>query len=117
MRFDVQNTKLCDPVLLQEVQEFADQCYSRAYFRLKNSNGQLSDATINSVGWIGSSYFLNTSGYYDYYTAMTPRSQWSYNSSRDSGYPDIRLYPVNSNVSPYPTDIMTAPLPTVVVST
>lgn len=88
MRFDVQNTKLRDPVLLQEVQEFADQCYSRAYFRLKNSNGQLSDATINSVGWIGSSYFLNTSGYYDYYTAMTPRSQWPYNSSRDSGYPD-----------------------------
>lgn len=88
MRFDVQNTKLRDPVLRQEVQEFADQCYSRAYFRLKNSNSQLSDATINSVGWIGSSYFLNTSGYYDYYTAMTPRSQWPYDSGRDSGYPD-----------------------------
>lgn len=88
MRFDVQNTKLRDPVLLQEVQDFANQCYSRAYFRLKNSNSQLSDATINSVGWIGSSYFLNTSGYYDYYTAMTPRSQWLYDSSRDSGYPD-----------------------------
>lgn len=88
MRFDVQNTKLRDPVLLQEVQDFADQCYSRAYFRLKNSNSQLSDATINSVGWIGSDYFLNTSGYYDYYTATTPRSQWPYNSSRDSGYPD-----------------------------
>lgn len=59
-----------------------------AYFRLKNSNTQLSDATINSVGWIGSDYFLNTSGYYDDYTAMTPRSQWPYDSVRDSGYPD-----------------------------
>ena len=88
LRFDVQNTKLRDPVVLQEVQDFANQCYSRAYFRLKNSNSQLSDATINSVGWIGSDYFLNTSGYYDYYTAMTPRSQWPYSSSRDSGYPD-----------------------------
>ena len=88
MRFDVQNTKLRDPVLLQEVQDFANQCYSRAYFRLKNSNSQLSDATINSVGWIGSDYFLNTSGYYDYYTASTPRSQWPYDSTRDSGYPD-----------------------------
>ncbi|WP_168402933.1 conjugal transfer protein TraG N-terminal domain-containing protein [Erwinia amylovora] len=88
MRFDVQNTRLRDPVLLQEVQEFADQCYSRAYFRLKNSNSQLSDATINAVGWIGSSYFLNTAGYYDDYTAMKPRSQWPYDSSRDSGYPD-----------------------------
>jgi hypothetical protein len=88
MRFDVQNSKLRDPVLLQEVQDFANQCYSRAYFKLKNSNSQLSDATINSVGWIGSSYFLNTSGYYDYYTAMTPRSQWPYDSARDDGYPD-----------------------------
>ncbi len=88
MRFDVQNTKLRDPVLLQEVQDFANQCYSRAYFRLKNSNSQLSDATINSVGWIGSDYFLNTSGYYDYYTASTPRNQWPYDSTRDSGYPD-----------------------------
>ncbi|QLH61940.1 conjugal transfer protein TraG N-terminal domain-containing protein [Serratia symbiotica] len=88
MRFDVQNTKLRDPVLLQEVQDFANQCYSRAYFRLKNSNSQLSDATINSVGWIGSDYFLNTSDYYDDYTSMTPRRQWPYDDSRDSGYAD-----------------------------
>ncbi len=88
MRFDVQNSKLRDPVLLQEVQDFANQCYSRAYFKLKNSNSKLSDATINAVGWIGSSYFLDMSGYYDYYTSMTPRSQWPYDSARDSGYPD-----------------------------
>ena len=88
LRFDVQNSKLRDPVLLQEVQDFANQCYSRAYFKLKNSNSQLSDATINAVGWIGSSYFLDTPGYYDYYTSMTPRSQWPYDSARDSGYPD-----------------------------
>lgn len=88
LRFDVQNTKLRDPILLQEVQEFADQCYSRAYYRLKSTNSQLSDATINSVGWIGSDYFLNTPGYYDYYTSMTPRAQWPYDSKRDDGYPD-----------------------------
>lgn len=50
---------------------------------------QLIDATINSVGWIGSSYFLNTGGYYDYYTSTSPHSQWSYRESRDSGYPDV----------------------------
>ncbi|HEY2454496.1 MAG TPA: conjugal transfer protein TraG N-terminal domain-containing protein [Scandinavium sp.] len=88
MRFDVQNTKIRDPVLLQEVQNFASQCYARAYFRLKSSNNQLGDATVNAVGWIGSSYFMNTPGYYDYYTAMTPRGQWPYNSQRDSGYTD-----------------------------
>jgi len=89
MRFDVQNTKIRDPIVLQEVQDFADQCYSRSYFKLKNSNSQLSDATINAVGWIGSSYFLNTSGYYDYYTSTEPRSQWPYDNARDSGYPDV----------------------------
>ena len=89
MRFDVQNTKIRDPIVLQEVQDFADQCYSRSYFKLKNSNSQLSDATINAVGWIGSSYFLNTSGYYDYYTSTSPRSQWPYDNARDSGYPDV----------------------------
>lgn len=89
MRFDVQNTKIRDPIVLQEVQDFADQCYSRSYFKLKNSNSQLSDATINSVGWIGSSYFLNTGGYYDYYTSTSPRSQWPYDNARDSGYPDV----------------------------
>jgi len=89
LRFDVQNTKIRDPIVLQEVQDFADQCYSRSYFKLKNTNSQLSDATINSVGWIGSSYFLNTSGFYDHYTSTVPRSQWPYDNTRDSGYPDV----------------------------
>ncbi|PLY36680.1 conjugal transfer protein TraG N-terminal domain-containing protein [Pectobacterium versatile] len=89
LRFEVQNTKLRDPVLLDEIQAFADQCYARSYFRLKSTNSQLSDATINSVGWIGSSYFLTTSGYYDTYTSTEPRSQWPYDGQRDSGYTDV----------------------------
>ncbi len=89
LRFDVQNTKIRDPIVLQEVQDFADQCYSRAYFKLKNSNSQLSDATINSVGWMGSRYFLTVGGYYDHYTSTEPRSLWPYNNNRDNGYPDV----------------------------
>ncbi|MDR8248083.1 conjugal transfer protein TraG, partial [Acinetobacter baumannii] len=69
LRFDVQHTQIKDPILLEEVQDFANQCYAKAYFRLKSPNAQLSDATINSVGWIGSDSFLSTSGYYDYYTS------------------------------------------------
>lgn len=88
LRFEVQNTKIRDPIVQQEVQRFADQCYSRSYFKLKDSNSQLSDATINEVGWIGSSYFLKTKGYYDYYTSMEPRKQWPYDNARDNGYPD-----------------------------
>lgn len=88
LRFEVQHSQIKDPVILSEVQEFASQCYSRAYFRLKSTNRQLSDATINSVGWIGSAYFLNTAGYYDYYTSTVPRAQWPYSASRDDGYYD-----------------------------
>ncbi|HDL7749460.1 TPA: conjugal transfer protein TraG N-terminal domain-containing protein [Yersinia enterocolitica] len=89
LRFDVQNTKIRDPIVLQEVQDFAEQCYSRAYFKLKNSNSQLSDATINGVGWVGSRYFLTAGGYYNHYTSAEPRSQWLYDSNRDNGYPDV----------------------------
>jgi hypothetical protein len=89
LRFEVQHTQMVDPVIRQEVQEFASQCYSKAYFRLKSTNSRLTDATINSVGWIGSSYFMNTAGYYDYYTSTSPRAQWPYSESRDSGYPDV----------------------------
>ncbi|MFK9902928.1 conjugal transfer protein TraG N-terminal domain-containing protein, partial [Klebsiella pneumoniae] len=49
LRFDVQHTQIKDPILLEEVQDFANQCYAKAYFRLKSTNAQLSDATINSV--------------------------------------------------------------------
>ncbi|HIG5943151.1 TPA: conjugal transfer protein TraG N-terminal domain-containing protein [Klebsiella pneumoniae] len=89
LRFDVQHTQIKDPILLEEVQDFANQCYAKAYFRLKSTNAQLSDATINSVGWIGSDYFLSTSGYYDYYTSTKPRSQWPYDANRDDGYPGV----------------------------
>ena len=96
MRFEVQHSQIKDPVLIQELQDFAGSCYSRAYYKLKNSHQSLSDATINSVGWIGSDYFLNTPGYYDTYTSQQPRSAWPYNESRDAGY-------ANTGAGGYPT--------------
>lgn len=89
LRFEVQHTQIKDPVLREEVQDFANQCYAKSYFRLKSTNARLSDATLDSVGWIGSDYFLNTAGYYDTYTSTEPRSQWPYDSRRDDGYPDV----------------------------
>ncbi|WP_139760740.1 conjugal transfer protein TraG N-terminal domain-containing protein, partial [Salmonella enterica] len=73
MRFEVQHSQIKDPILTQELQDFANSCYSRAYYKLKSTNQSLSDKTINSVGWIGSDYFLNTAGYYDTYTSQKPR--------------------------------------------
>lgn len=89
LRFEVQHTRLNDPIIRQEVQEFATQCYAKSYYRLKYSNPKLTAATIDSVSWIGSDYFLNTEGYYDYYTSTLPRAAWPYSESRDSGYSDV----------------------------
>lgn len=96
MRFEVQHSQIKDPILTQELQDFANSCYSRAYYKLKNTNQSLSDKTINSVGWIGSDYFLNTAGYYDTYTSQKPRAAWPWNNSRDAGY-------ANTGAGGYPT--------------
>lgn len=96
MRFEVQHSQIKDPILTQELQDFANSCYSRAYYKLKSTNQSLSDKTINSVGWIGSDYFLNTAGYYDTYTSQKPRAAWPYNATRDAGY-------ANTGGGGYPT--------------
>jgi hypothetical protein len=89
LRFEVQHTKLIDPIIRQEVQEFASQCYAKSYYKLKNVNTSLPAKTVDSVNWIGSDYFLNTGGYYDYYTSTMPRAAWPYSERRDSGYPNV----------------------------
>lgn len=92
----MQQSQLKDPILAQELQEFANSCYARSYYRLKNSNPVLTDRTINSTGWIGSDYFLNTVGYYDTYTSKQPRKAWPWNEARDAGY-------ANTGDGGYPT--------------
>lgn len=96
LRFEVQQSQLRDPVLAQELQEFANSCYARSYYRLKNSNPALTDRTINSTGWIGSDYFLNTEGYYDTYTSKQSKKAWQWNEKRDAGY-------ANTGDGGYPT--------------
>ncbi|EAB7739621.1 conjugal transfer protein TraG [Salmonella enterica] len=96
LRFEVQQSQLRDPMLAQELQEFANSCYARAYYRLKKSNPSLTDKTINSVGWIGSDYFMNTEGYYDTYTSKQPKKAWRWDEKRDAGY-------ANTGDGGYPT--------------
>ena len=88
LRFEVQHTTLTDPLIRQEVQEFAAQCYAKAYHRLKNSRTGLTTEETEAVSWIGSGWFLTSPGYYDYYTAASPRAAWPYSGARDSGFPD-----------------------------
>jgi hypothetical protein len=44
---------------------------------------------MNDVTWIGSSYFLDTPGFYDTYRAKTPRTAWPYDATRDAGLAQV----------------------------
>lgn len=89
LRFEVQHTRISDPVLGQELQDFVMECYAPSLARLKQNGMELANTEeVNDVAWIGANYFLTTPGYYDTDRARSPRSNWPYNSSRDAGLPD-----------------------------
>lgn len=89
MRMDIDNTRIDDPLLAQEVADFALDCYGPARARLFMNRPELSEAQMADVNWIGSSYFVNTSGYYDTYRSSTPREAWPYDVSRDAGLAEV----------------------------
>ncbi len=96
MRMAIDGARINDPLLAQEVADFTRDCYARARARLFMDRPRLSDEQMNDVGWIGSRYFLDNTGFYDRYRSSTPRSAWPYDSTRDAGLaqvPDGGGYP------------------------
>jgi hypothetical protein len=85
IRMDVDSTRINDPVLAQEVADFTHDCYGPSRAKLFMNRPTLTDAQMNDVTWIGSSYFLNTAGFYDTYHSSTPRTAWPYDATRDAG--------------------------------
>lgn len=85
IRFEVQHTRISDPTLAQELQDFVQECYAPSLARLKMRESNLKSAESTDVSWIGSQFFINTPGYYDTDRARSPRSAWPYNTSRDAG--------------------------------
>lgn len=96
IRFEVQHTRIKDPALAQELRDFVEECYAPSRARLKFRAGELDDDTSNDTAWLGSSYFLNTTGYYDTDHALSPHSTWPYSAPRDAGLAD-------TGASGYPT--------------
>lgn len=96
LRFDVQHTRISDPVLAQELRDFVMECYSPSLARLKQRGDELSYSESQDVAWPGSSRFLTRAGYYDTDHARSPRSAWPYDSNRDAGL-------VNTGNGGYPT--------------
>ncbi|MGR4868190.1 conjugal transfer protein TraG N-terminal domain-containing protein [Variovorax sp. LARHSF232] len=89
MRIDVDATRIDDPVLAQEVGDFVHDCYGPSRAKLFMSRPTLSDAQMNDVTWIGSSYFQGTAGFYDTYHSSTPRTAWPYDATRDAGLAQV----------------------------
>ena len=82
----VDNARLFDPILRNEVGDFVRDCYAGAKVTLFARRTKLTKEQINEVGWIGSKYFLETPGYYDTENARSPRREWPYDPERDQGY-------------------------------
>lgn len=97
MRMQVNNTRLHDPVLAQEVADFTNDCYGYARAKLFMNRPNLTDELTNDINWIGSTYFSNQMGYYDTYQSKTPRTEWPYDPIRDMGLAQVR------NGGGYPT--------------
>ena len=85
MRIEINSTRISDPVLAQEVADFTRDCYGAARAKMFMTRPSLSEEELNDVSWIGSSYFVTTSGYYDLYHSRAPRSAWAYDPERDAG--------------------------------
>jgi len=89
MRIDIDNTRIDDPVLAQEVADFAHDCYGPSRAKLFMTRPELSEDERHDVTWIGSRMFMNTTGYYDTFRSSTPRTDWPYNSTRDAGLAQV----------------------------
>ncbi len=88
IRFEVQHTRIKDPVFAQELEDFVQECYSPSLARVKARGGELSEQQVEDIGWPGSDYFLQTHGYYDSDHAQSPHREWPYDSNRDAGLYD-----------------------------
>lgn len=85
MRMEIDSTRIDDPLLAQEVADFTYDCYGPARAKLFMHRPTLNEKQLHDVTWIGSTFFLNTAGFYDTYHASTPREAWPYDDSRDAG--------------------------------
>jgi hypothetical protein len=89
MRMDIDNTRISDPVLAQEVADFTRDCYGPSRARLFMDRPALTDAQMNDAAWIGSTYFRDTAGFYDTHRSHTPRAAWPYDPARDAGLAQV----------------------------
>lgn len=97
MRMEISTTRIRDPLLGQEVSDFTNDCYGYSRARLFMKRPKLDEKLMNDINWIGSTYFTQTTGYYDNDYSRTPRVEWPYDDVRDAGLAKVK------NGGGYPT--------------
>lgn len=78
---DLSQERVRDPVVRQEVKEFAQECFYKAMH--KYTSDKPVGIKLEDVNWIGADYFMNTPGFYDAMQPVEPRRDVTYNSTRD----------------------------------
>ncbi|PHM23942.1 conjugal transfer protein TraG N-terminal domain-containing protein [Xenorhabdus budapestensis] len=87
LRFDVQHTRISNPALAAELQDFTHDCYALALYQWKQRDREHTTDPIilNDIGWLGSRTFL--SGDYRTLQSRLPRADFPWQESRDNGRP------------------------------
>lgn len=85
VRSTISDLVLTDPILKSEANEFYSFCLNQSFNKLHTELCKLPDDLIDDVTWLGSSYYLNTPGYYDSFRSQTPQKDWPYDDKRDVG--------------------------------
>lgn len=104
---EIDAQSITDPGLKREVGEFQRQCYGAARNLLFQQGGTIEATDGQDVDWLGSTYFLDTPGYYDSFYAGRPIEGFPYEASRDQarpstgpgrpGYPSCREWWLDSD--------------------
>lgn len=83
----LENDHIDDPRLQKELNEFMMDCYMPSvsqFYRL--DQGALTQPELDSIGYLGSSYFVNTAAYYPTFYSKKARPGWAFDPVRDAGY-------------------------------
>lgn len=89
VRFEIQHSRVNNPALAKELQDFSNDCYALALYTWQNRDqGTTMDiAILRDIEWLGSATFMK-GGYYNNLQSKTPRSSFAWNEARDSGLPN-----------------------------
>ena len=89
LRFEVQHTRIADPALAQELQDFVNDCYGPSRARLKRLGSDISEEQSREVDWVGSSFLPHYTGLLRPRSfPFAPRRPRPYDASRDDGLSD-----------------------------